>query len=84
MADIAKELGASQAQVAMAWVLVNKDVSTAITGATKPEQLTDIVGAIDVYKKLTPEMLKKIEDTAETKPTAPMDFRKFAPIAARR
>ena len=35
--DIAKELGASMAQLAMAWCINNRDVSTAITGASKPE-----------------------------------------------
>jgi len=38
----------------MAWVIWNKDVSTAITGGTKPEQLKEVVHAIEIYKKLTP------------------------------
>lgn len=42
----------------MAWVLYYKNTSCAITGATKLEQLDDIVGAFDVIKKLTPEILK--------------------------
>jgi aryl-alcohol dehydrogenase-like predicted oxidoreductase len=37
LATISKELGCSQAALAMAWVLKSKDVSTAITGATKAE-----------------------------------------------
>jgi len=32
---IADSLGCSQAQLAMAWVISNPDVSTAITGATR-------------------------------------------------
>lgn len=37
--ELAKELGCTMAQLAMAWVINNPDVSTAITGATKVEQL---------------------------------------------
>ena len=34
---ISKELGCSQAALAIAWVIKNKDTSTAITGATRAE-----------------------------------------------
>jgi aryl-alcohol dehydrogenase-like predicted oxidoreductase len=44
------------AQLSMAWVINNPDVSTAITGATKVEQLEDTVKAISVRKKFTPEI----------------------------
>ena len=37
LSTIAKELGCSQAALAMAWVIKNKDTSTAITGATRAE-----------------------------------------------
>jgi aryl-alcohol dehydrogenase-like predicted oxidoreductase len=40
------------AQLAMAWVINNPDVSTAITGATKVEQLEDKVKAINIRKNL--------------------------------
>lgn len=42
------------AQLAMAWVINNPDVSTAITGATKISQLEDTVKAIGIRRKLTP------------------------------
>lgn len=45
----------------MAWCIANPDVSTAITGATKVEQLHDTVKALDVLPKLTPEVNKRIE-----------------------
>lgn len=41
-------------QLSMAWVIHNPDVSTAITGATKVQQLEDTVKAVAVMKKLTP------------------------------
>ena len=34
--DYAKELGVTQAQLSIAWVIANKDVSSCITGATRP------------------------------------------------
>ena len=40
----------------MAWVIKNRDVSSAITGASHVDQLTDIVGAVQVQKKITPEI----------------------------
>ena len=44
----------------MAWVIKNKDVSTAITSASRPEQLDDIVGAVKVYPKITAEIEDRI------------------------
>jgi aryl-alcohol dehydrogenase-like predicted oxidoreductase len=44
--EIADGLGCSQAQLAMAWCIANPDVSTAITGATRPEQLVETVKSI--------------------------------------
>lgn len=35
--EIAKEVGCTQAQLALAWTIVNSDTSTCIFGATKPE-----------------------------------------------
>ena len=48
------------AQLAMAWVINNPDVSTAITGATKIEQLQDTVKAVEVKKKLTPDIERRL------------------------
>ncbi len=44
------------AQLAMAWVIHNPDVSTAITGATKVSQLEDTVKAVSILKHFTPEL----------------------------
>ena len=44
----------------MAWVIVNKDVSTCILGASKESQLDDNFRALELYKKLTPELLTEI------------------------
>ncbi|MEU9836850.1 aldo/keto reductase family protein [Streptosporangium sp. NPDC048047] len=57
---IAGDLGLSMAQLAVAWVLQNPNVASAIIGATKPEQVRDNVKASGV--KLDAEVLKKIDD----------------------
>ncbi|EIE23150.1 hypothetical protein COCSUDRAFT_66187 [Coccomyxa subellipsoidea C-169] len=67
---IAKELDCTLAQLALAWCLKNSDVSTVITGATKPEQIKDNFGALNVVPMLTPEVLEKIEEAVGTKPDA--------------
>jgi len=51
----AKEHGRSLPQFALAWTLANKTITTAICGATSPEQLEENIGAIEV--KLTDEEL---------------------------
>ena len=57
---IAKELGVTRAQLALAWCLKNPNVSTVITGATRPEQVTENMKALAVVEKLTPEIMTKI------------------------
>lgn len=56
---LAKEAGLSMAQLAIAWVLQNKSVSSAIIGATRPEQVHDNVKAAGV--KLDAELLRRID-----------------------
>lgn len=57
---IAQELNCTLSQLAIAWCLLNPNVTSVITGATKLEQLTENLGALDVKSKLTPDILKKI------------------------
>jgi voltage-dependent potassium channel beta subunit len=66
LAPIAAELGATLAQLAIAWCTKNPRVSTVITGASKPGQLQDNLGALAVADKLTPEVMARID--AITKP----------------
>lgn len=66
---IADKLEITQATLAMAWVLKNKNVSSAITGASRPEQVYDIVKSLDAVSKLTPEVMEEIETVLENKPT---------------
>lgn len=57
---IAAEAGLSMAQLAVAWVLQNPNVSSAIVGASRPEQVTDNAAAAGVT--LEPAVLKAIDD----------------------
>ena len=65
---IAAELGASVAQLAIAWAAKNPRVSTVITGASSLAQLQSNLGAIAVLPKLTPEVMSRID--ALTRPLA--------------
>jgi voltage-dependent potassium channel beta subunit len=65
---IADELGCTQAQMALAWCLTNPDVSTVITGASRPEQVRENMKALDVVPLLTDEVLERIEEVLGNKP----------------
>jgi voltage-dependent potassium channel beta subunit len=69
LVDLANQLGVSMASLAIAWTISNPNVTTAILGATKKEQLTDNLKALDVLKLLTPEVLSTIESILGNKPT---------------
>ena len=57
---IAAEAGLSMAQLAVAWVLQNHNVASAIVGASRPEQVVDNAKAAGV--RLEPATLKQIDD----------------------
>jgi aryl-alcohol dehydrogenase-like predicted oxidoreductase len=61
LAPIAADAGLTMAQLAVAWVLQNPNVSSAIVGATQPEQLVDNVKAVGVT--LEPAVLARIDET---------------------
>jgi voltage-dependent potassium channel beta subunit len=56
---IADGLGVSRAQLALAWVLRTPAVSSAIIGATRPEQVDENVGAAEL--DLSPDVVAEIE-----------------------
>lgn len=68
---IADELGCNMAALSIAWCIKNPNVSTAILGATKKEQLIENLKALDVVPKLTDEIMQKIDDVFGTKPVLP-------------
>lgn len=70
LAPIAADLGLTSGQLALAWVLANNDVSAAIIGASRPQQVVENVVASGV--KLAPDVLTAIDtvlgDVARTDP----------------
>ncbi|MBT8143678.1 MAG: aldo/keto reductase family protein [Gammaproteobacteria bacterium] len=59
LAPIAADLGLTMAQMALAWVLRIDNVSAAIVGASRPQQVRDNASASGI--SLTPETLTKID-----------------------
>jgi aryl-alcohol dehydrogenase-like predicted oxidoreductase len=58
---VAEQVGLTMAQLAVACVLQNSNVSAAIIGATRPEQVRENVQAAGV--RLEPQLLKQIDET---------------------
>ena len=58
---VAEQVGLSMAQLAVAWVLQHGNVSAAIIGATRPDQVRENVKAAGV--RLDPQVLKQIDET---------------------
>jgi len=66
---IADKLGCDQAALALAWVIKNPNVSSAITGASRVEQIASSMKALDLVEKLTPEIMDEIDQSLGNKPT---------------
>jgi voltage-dependent potassium channel beta subunit len=62
LGQIAKDLGLSLAVFAIAWCLKNPNVSTVILGASKVSQLTENLQAIEAQSKLTPDVMKTVDE----------------------
>jgi aryl-alcohol dehydrogenase-like predicted oxidoreductase len=62
-AQLCREAGYSPAAVALAWVLGNQNVSSAIVGASRPEQIQENVKALDL--DLEPDFVEAIEKALE-------------------
>ncbi|NND65295.1 MAG: aldo/keto reductase, partial [Gammaproteobacteria bacterium] len=64
LSKVADDLGVTMPQLALAWCLKNPHVSTVILGATRPEQITENVKALDVVDKITDEVFPTIQKIA--------------------
>ncbi len=71
LGNLAKDLNCSLAALAIAWCIRNPNVTTAILGATRPEQLSGNLKALDVLPMLTDEIMLKIDEVMQTKPIMP-------------
>ncbi|WP_165842196.1 aldo/keto reductase [Paenibacillus xerothermodurans] len=61
--EVADELGRTRSQVSLNWLINRPAVSSAIIGATRPEQIEENVGATGWT--MPPELVKKLEDAFE-------------------
>ncbi|MFZ0532845.1 MAG: aldo/keto reductase [Anaerolineales bacterium] len=75
LVPIAENLGMTIAQMALAWCLKNPNVSTVITGASKPQQVSENMKALDFTAKLTPDIMEQIESVLGNKPSPVSDYR---------
>jgi voltage-dependent potassium channel beta subunit len=65
LVPIASDLGATPAQLALAWCAHNPRVSTVITGASRPAQVKENMKAVDILPNLTPEVITRIEEAVK-------------------
>ena len=72
---LASGLGLTLPQLALAWCLKNRHVSTVLTGASRPEQVVENMKAVDAVKRLDAEVMAKIEKILANVPAAEPDFR---------
>ena len=67
---IADRLGIKMSTLALAWVLKNPNVSSAITGASSADQVYENCRAAAAVDKLTPEIMEEIDGILNNKPPA--------------
>ncbi|MGO2240751.1 MAG: aldo/keto reductase [Halomonas sp.] len=61
--DVAQEIGRSMAEVALAWVVNRPGVSSVLVGASRVDQLSQNIAALDI--KLTPEQQERLDQVSE-------------------
>lgn len=74
---IADKLGVTLAQLALAWVAKNPNVSTVITGASRSSQVVENFKAMAIISKLTVEVMNEIEQVLKNKPKPAIDWRQM-------
>jgi len=84
LSELAKNIGCTQTELALAWVIRNTDVSSAVFGATKPEQIIENIKSLNVLKKWTPELENEIEKILDNQPRPRNDWRKWGAGKPRR
>jgi voltage-dependent potassium channel beta subunit len=75
LTPLAEELGCTMAQLAIAWCLTNDDISTVITGASRPEQITENMAALKIAEQLTPDLQERIEKILDNRPEGEQNWR---------
>ncbi|NLN70650.1 MAG: aldo/keto reductase [Chloroflexi bacterium] len=62
LAAVADDLGVSLAQMSLAWLLKNPNVSTVITGATRVSQVEENMKAVEIKNQLTDDVMARIDE----------------------
>lgn len=62
LAQVADDLGVSLAQMSLAWLLKNPNVSTVITGASKVSQVEENMKAVEIKDQLTDDVIARIDE----------------------
>jgi len=74
LAKLAGQVGLPVHHLALLWCLQNRHVSTVILGASRLDQLTDNLAALEAGALMTPEVMAAIEAIVANKPAAPLRF----------
>lgn len=72
---IAKSLGCTSSQLALAWCLKNPNISSVITGASKASQIEENVKSLQIVPLLTEDVMRAIEEVLMNKPAQDYNFR---------
>lgn len=74
LAGIAEDLGTTMPRLAIAWCLLNLNVSTVITGASKVEQIHENMQSLQLLEKLTDDVQARIESVLDNEPQLPEGY----------
>lgn len=74
LTEITAELDTTMPRLAIAWCLLNPNVSTVITGASKVSQIHDNMKAMQVLEKLTAGVQERMESILDNKPQLPEGY----------
>lgn len=72
--EVAREIGCTPAQVALAWTLLNPDVVSPVIGVRTPKQLEDNLGALDI--DISPDQAARLDEASAVPPVFPIDVLK--------
>ena len=75
LSEVADDLDCTTAQLALAWCLQNDDVSTVITGASKPHQVEENMQALDVADQMDADVKARVDSILDNEPDPPPNFR---------
>ena len=81
---IAEKYKCTLAQLALAWVVANPDVSCCILGASKGKQIEENIKALEIYKKLEKNDFIGIEKILKNTPQGEIDFLTWKELPSRR